>query len=254
MSSVVRALGFLTCELNSRPTSECDCAFYQEVDKWLFHLAGCPAHHLHDHPGRQLVHHQRRLGQSSSDGLQFSKIFHLAKLFPGDEHGQLHDVDRGQRLHEQLWSDKQLRQQLRIQSGWMGSTTEYVSISMVTLIFYHISWSGMPSIIQCTMGTTALTFSNEATTNSDGDKVTTDSCNVAKWYEQVRGILIIRKLFSEIKTCQPRQIFLTCDKQNFHSGHLVLLHPVWPTIEQWNILSYGGNILEILSFFPRGHP
>ena len=43
----------------------------------------------------------------------------------------------------------------------------------------------MPSIIQCTMGTTALTFSNEATTNSDGDKVTTDSCNVAKWYEQV---------------------------------------------------------------------
>jgi len=35
------------------------------------------------------------------------------------------------------------------------------------------------------MGTTALTFSNEATTNSDGDKVTTDSCNVAKWYEQV---------------------------------------------------------------------
>ena len=58
----------------------------------------------------------------------FSKIF--AQLFPGDEHGQLHDVDRGQRLHEQLWSDNQLRQQLRIQSGWMGSTTEYVSIAM----------------------------------------------------------------------------------------------------------------------------
>ena len=130
MSSVVRALGFFTYKLNSRPTSECDCAFYQEVDKWLFQLAGCPAHHLHDHPGRQLVHHQRRLGQSSSDGLLFSKIFHLAQLFPGDEHGQLHDVDRGQRLHEQLWSDNQLCQQLRIQSGWMGSTTEYVSIAM----------------------------------------------------------------------------------------------------------------------------
>ena len=79
MSSVVCALGFLTCELNSRPTSECDCAFYQEVDKWLFHLAGCPAHHLHDQPGRQLVHHQRRLGQSSSDGLLFSKT--SAQLF-----------------------------------------------------------------------------------------------------------------------------------------------------------------------------
>ena len=83
---------------------------------------------MHDHPGRQLVHHQRRLGQSSSDGLQFSMIF--AQLFPGDEHGQLHDVDRGQRLHEQLWSDNQLCQQLRIQFGWMGSTTEYVSIAM----------------------------------------------------------------------------------------------------------------------------
>ena len=143
-----------------------------------------------------------------SDLLLFPKIFHLAQLFPGDEHGQLHDVDRGQRLHEQLWSDKQLRQQLRIQSGWMGSTTEYVSIAMVTLIFYHISWSGMPSIIQCTMGTTALTFSNEATTNSDGDKVTTDSCNVAKWYEQVWRIF---KKKSKIKTNQPCQIFHTCD-------------------------------------------
>ena len=114
---------------------------------WSFHLAGCPAHHLHDHPGRQLVHHQRRLGQSSSDGLQFSRIFaqlfsrifHLAQLFPGDEHGQLHDVDRGQRLHEQLWSDKQLRQQLRIQSGWMGSTIEYVSIAMGYFDFFTIS-------------------------------------------------------------------------------------------------------------------
>ena len=28
MSSVVRALGFFTCRLNSRPTSECDCAFF----------------------------------------------------------------------------------------------------------------------------------------------------------------------------------------------------------------------------------
>ena len=73
------------------------CLFYQEVVNdyftwqvafflsrswnWSFHLAGCPSHHLHDHPGRQLVHHQRRLWQSSSDGLLFSKIF--AQLFPG---------------------------------------------------------------------------------------------------------------------------------------------------------------------------
>ena len=275
MSSVVRALGFLTCNLNPRPTSECDCAFYQEVENDLFTWqvallttcmttpddSSCTINAVSDSLPLMVCSflkplHNSFLGSFAlfSDLLLFPKIFHLAQLFPGDEHGQLHDVDRGQRLHEQLWSDKQLRQQLRIQSGWMGSTAEYVSIAMVTLIFYHISWSGMPSIIQCTMGTTALTFSNEATTNSDGDKVTTDSCNVAKWYEQVRGILIIRKLFSEIKTCQPRQIFLTCDKQNFHSGHLVILHSVWPTIEQWNILSHGGNILEILSrlFFSQG--
>ena len=36
MSSVVRALGFLTCELNSRPTSECDCAFFIKKLKMIF--------------------------------------------------------------------------------------------------------------------------------------------------------------------------------------------------------------------------
>ena len=36
MSSVVCALGFLTFNLNPRPTSECDCAFYQEVENDLF--------------------------------------------------------------------------------------------------------------------------------------------------------------------------------------------------------------------------
>ena len=44
----------------------------------------------------------------------------------------------------------------------------------------------MPSVVQCTLGTTALTFGNEATEDSDsGNKVTTDSCAVAKNYEQV---------------------------------------------------------------------
>ena len=145
MSSVVRVLGFLTCKLNSRPTSECDCAFYQEVENDLFTWqvallttcmttpddSSCTINAVSDSLPLMVCNFPR--------SLQISKIFHLEKLFPGDEHGQLHDVDRGQRLHEQLWSDKQLRQQLRIQSGWMGSTTEYVSISMVTLIFYHIS-------------------------------------------------------------------------------------------------------------------
>ena len=36
MSSVVRALGFFTCELNSRPTSECDCAFFIKKLKMIF--------------------------------------------------------------------------------------------------------------------------------------------------------------------------------------------------------------------------
>merc|ERR1712223_642462 len=65
-----------------------------------------------------------------------------------------------------------------------GATTNYVSNSGSSLVGW-VQQLRMPSIIQCTMGPTALTFSNEATTNSDGDKVTTDSCNVAKWYEQV---------------------------------------------------------------------
>ena len=167
MSSVVCALGFLTCKLNSRPTSECDCAFYQEVETDLFTWqvallttcmttpddSSCTINAVSDSLPLMVCSflkplHNSFLGSFAlfSDLLLFpkifaqlfSRIFHLAQLFPGDEHGQLHDVDRGQRLHEQLWSDKQLRQQLRIQSGWMGSTTEYVSIAMGTLIFYHI--------------------------------------------------------------------------------------------------------------------
>ena len=47
----------------------------------------------------------------------------------------------------------------------------------------------MPSIVQCTLGTTALTFGNVATEDADsGNKVTTDSCTVAKNYEQVMFI------------------------------------------------------------------
>ena len=50
----------------------------------------------------------------------------------------------------------------------------------------------MPSIIQCTLGTTALTFSTVATDDDDGNKVTTDGCGVAKNYEQVVQIMIWR--------------------------------------------------------------
>ena len=128
-----------------KATSECDCAFYQEVvnDHFTWQVALLTTCMTTPDDSSCTIN-------AVSDSLPlmvcsflffaqlFSRIFHLAQLFPGDEHGQLHDVDRGQRLHEQLWSNKQLRQQLRIQSGWMGSTIEYVSIAMVTLIFYHI--------------------------------------------------------------------------------------------------------------------
>ena len=48
----------------------------------------------------------------------------------------------------------------------------------------------MPSIVQCTLGTTALTFSNVATEDDDGNKVTTDSCGVAANYQQVTKVLL----------------------------------------------------------------
>ena len=44
---------------------------------------------------------------------------------------------------------------------------------------------GMPSVVQCTLGTTALTFADVATNDADGNRVTTDNCGVAKNYEQV---------------------------------------------------------------------
>ena len=44
---------------------------------------------------------------------------------------------------------------------------------------------GMPSVVQCTLGTTALTFASVATDDADGNKVTTDNCGVSKNYEQV---------------------------------------------------------------------
>ena len=43
----------------------------------------------------------------------------------------------------------------------------------------------MPSVVQCTLGTTALTFASVATDDADGNKVTNDNCGVAKNYEQV---------------------------------------------------------------------
>ena len=102
---------------------------------------------------------------------------------PGDKHRQLHDLNRWQQLHGQLRQDGQLRQQqgIQCQPYWMASTTKWVETQLLvcTLNIAHPSIrssqsSGMPSIVQCTLGTTALTFGNVAT--EDGKSV---GCN--KW-------------------------------------------------------------------------
>ena len=100
--------------------------------------------------------------------------------------------------------------------------------------------SEMPSIVQCTLGTTALTFGNVATEDADsGNKVTTDSCTVAKNYEQVMFI------WKDAKECWQEEdaVFgdgvrddcicpmstphLMLENNNEHfSAHLVFLHSV----------------------------
>merc|ERR1719288_604195 len=65
-----------------------------------------------------------------------------------------------------------------------GTTSNYVSNSGSSLIGW-VQQLRMPSIVQCTLGTTALTFSNVATEDDDGNKVTTDSCGVAANYQQL---------------------------------------------------------------------
>jgi len=65
-----------------------------------------------------------------------------------------------------------------------GATSKYVSKGGSSLVGW-VQQLRMPSIIQCTLGTTALTFSTVATDDDDGNKVTTDGCGVAKNYEQL---------------------------------------------------------------------
>merc|ERR1719458_373857 len=65
-----------------------------------------------------------------------------------------------------------------------GATSNYVSNAGSSLIGW-VQQLRMPSVVQCTLGTTALTFASVATDDADGNKVTTDNCGVSKNYEQL---------------------------------------------------------------------
>ena len=68
--------------------------------------------------------------------------------------------------------------------GWV----QQLSKKRYPLNLFILTVSGKPSIVQCTLGTTALTFGDVATEDASGTRLTTDSCAVAKNYEKVSDV------------------------------------------------------------------